>query len=325
LRPSREGKAARRSIAMHGISTFLLGGLVGAALGYLASRRKPQGVDANQADSLAETPSLSRVEPVEEPSSQPETAAVETTQATAVMEAPAEEVTDAELEAADGWAVAEVALEEPSVDRIVAEESPATEVPIEEPLEADLPAEETLGPEAAELVAGVVSQTEAVSVDSPPVSPIDDLKARIEETRRRIRQELEQPFVSTVETEDRDDWVNSPAVVSVDQTEDAPSTEAEQPDYDIGPMESSGDSSEEIVEEIDEEPSSGAVDYDSMKSRIESTRSRLKAKAFDAMMMGESALLSRDPQDVDQVQSNLPVVDSEIDQTIETSLREEEA
>lgn len=198
-------------------------------------------------------------------------------------------------------------------------------MPIEEPLEADLPAEETLGPEAAELVAGVVSQTEAVSVDSPPVSPIDDLKARIEETRRRIRQELEQPFVSTVETEDRDDWVNSPAVVSVDQTEVAPSTEAEQPDYDIGPMESSGDSSEEIVEEIDEEPSSGAVDYDSMKSRIESTRSRLKAKAFDAMMMGESALLSRDPQDVDQVQSNLPVVDSEIDQTIETSLREEEA
>ena len=31
-----------------------------------------------------------------------------------------------------------------------------------------------------------------------------------------------------------------------------------------------------------------------MRRRIEETRARLKAKAFDAMMSGESALLSRD-------------------------------
>jgi len=54
------------------------------------------------------------------------------------------------------------------------------------------------------------------------------------------------------------------------------------------------------------------------------TRSRLKAKAFDAMMAGESALLSREPEDVQPRKPVTPAIDSEIDQTIETSLREQE-
>jgi hypothetical protein len=66
------------------------------------------------------------------------------------------------------------------------------------------------------------------------------------------------------------------------------------------------------------------VDYDSMKDRIERTRSRLKAKAFDAMMTGESALLGRDLGDTSTTQQTVPDVDSEVDETIETSLREEE-
>ena len=67
------------------------------------------------------------------------------------------------------------------------------------------------------------------------------------------------------------------------------------------------------------------VDYEAMRGRIEETRSRLKAKAFDAMMTGESALLGRDPEDAG---AKLPAptdVDSEIDETIESTLREEEA
>jgi nicotinate-nucleotide--dimethylbenzimidazole phosphoribosyltransferase len=66
------------------------------------------------------------------------------------------------------------------------------------------------------------------------------------------------------------------------------------------------------------------VDYDSMKDRIETTRSRLKAKAFDAMMTGESALLGRDLGGAERSHPKMPGVDSDIDQTIETSLREEE-
>ena len=48
------------------------------------------------------------------------------------------------------------------------------------------------------------------------------------------------------------------------------------------------------------------VDYDSMKNRIESTRSRLKAKAFDAMMTGESALLGRDLEGVASSKARSP-------------------
>jgi hypothetical protein len=66
------------------------------------------------------------------------------------------------------------------------------------------------------------------------------------------------------------------------------------------------------------------VDYDSMKNRIESTRSRLKAKAFDAMMTGESALLGRDAEGASRAETKAAGVDSDIDETIETSLREEE-
>ncbi|MBN2205019.1 MAG: hypothetical protein JW767_08355, partial [Thermoleophilia bacterium] len=36
------------------------------------------------------------------------------------------------------------------------------------------------------------------------------------------------------------------------------------------------------------------IDQAEMRRRIEETRARLKAKAFDAMMSGEAALLSRD-------------------------------
>jgi hypothetical protein len=86
----------------------------------------------------------------------------------------------------------------------------------------------------------------------------------------------------------------------------------------------------EVTAETVEEEADGElgldrpVDYDSMKDRIETTRSRLKAKAFDAMMTGESALLGRDLAGTDRSQPNMPGVDSDIDQTIETSLREEE-
>jgi hypothetical protein len=67
------------------------------------------------------------------------------------------------------------------------------------------------------------------------------------------------------------------------------------------------------------------VDYDAMRSRIEATRSRLKAKAFDAMMTGESALLGRDAVEASTERPPAADVDKEIAQTIETTLREEQA
>ena len=69
--------------------------------------------------------------------------------------------------------------------------------------------------------------------------------------------------------------------------------------------------------------SENGSDYDAMRSRIELTRSRLKAKAFDAMMAGETSLLGRDTEP-----SSGPVpfagFDSEIEQTVDNTLREED-
>ena len=61
-----------------------------------------------------------------------------------------------------------------------------------------------------------------------------------------------------------------------------------------------------------------------MRRRIEETRARLKAKAFDAMMSGEAALLARDsgekpvPRDVD-----VPV-DNDVAETLDESLSQDD-
>jgi hypothetical protein len=70
------------------------------------------------------------------------------------------------------------------------------------------------------------------------------------------------------------------------------------------------------------ESESGA-DYDAMRARIELTRSRLKAKAFDAMMAGESALLGRDPE-TSPAPARSATFDSEIEQTVDSTLREDD-
>jgi len=61
-----------------------------------------------------------------------------------------------------------------------------------------------------------------------------------------------------------------------------------------------------------------------MRTRIEETRGRLKAKAFDAMMTGESALLGRESPEKAAERPGPAVLDHDVDQTIETTLREEE-
>ena len=68
----------------------------------------------------------------------------------------------------------------------------------------------------------------------------------------------------------------------------------------------------------------GEFDQEAMRRRIEETRSRLKAKAFDAMMSGEGALLGRDEGRSAPAQGNKVQVDTEVDSTIESTLTEEE-
>ncbi len=220
------------------------------------------------------------------------------------------------------------AMEAAEIERPVAEavpewtdesldiETPAVEMPIVELPVVEAPEAEVMEAEVAEAPAMEAPVVEASSVETAPRPAVDDLKARIEETRRRIRQELEQPFIAGAETPAAlaDDWTVAPAV-PVEEVAAGPEpelAEVSEPELSMEGLDTAA--------EMFEEP----VDYESMKSRIESVRSRLKAKAFDAMMSGESALLGRDSEDAGHRRSVLPDVDSEVDETIESSLREEE-
>ena len=60
-----------------------------------------------------------------------------------------------------------------------------------------------------------------------------------------------------------------------------------------------------------------------MRRRIEETRARLKAKAFDAMMSGEAALLSRDSGDKPVPSADDVAIDAETDSAIDESLSRE--
>ena len=68
----------------------------------------------------------------------------------------------------------------------------------------------------------------------------------------------------------------------------------------------------------------GVIDQAEMRRRIEETRARLKAKAFDAMMSGEAALLARDSGDKPVPKGDDHGLDAETDSVIDESLSQEE-
>jgi hypothetical protein len=79
---------------------------------------------------------------------------------------------------------------------------------------------------------------------------------------------------------------------------------------------------EEIV--ADEPAADAAIDQAEMRRRIEETRARLKAKAFDAMMSGEAALLSRDSGEKPVPREAEVKVDDELEDKLDESLSPED-
>ena len=81
---------------------------------------------------------------------------------------------------------------------------------------------------------------------------------------------------------------------------------------------------EPLAEEPADEPEpareGGSIDQAEMRRRIEETRARLKAKAFDAMMSGESALLRNDSGEKPVPRGEGADLEPEIDSSINESL-----
>jgi len=165
--------------------------------------------------------------------------------------------------------------------------------------------------QAAQMVAAE-PVVELVSAE-PIASPVDevtgvemDLRARIEETRRRIQAELERPFRLDSEAP-----APEPVPAPAGEAPATETTQAEPPARDL------------LQAELGE---TRIFDYEEMRRRIEETRNRLKAKAFDAMLSGETALLSRDgTSGTDMASTAAPLkVDDEVERSIESGLSEEE-
>lgn len=151
----------------------------------------------------------------------------------------------------------------------------------------------------------------------------DDLKSRIEETRRRIREELEKPFAAVDEPPAQDTPVR-PAVVAAGVAAAAPEPViGEAMSASPVPVHAPGGNGSSPITAAEEAAASDTSDYDAMRARIEQTRSRLKAKAFDAMMAGESALLGRDAEGQGPARPTV-AFDSEIEKTVDSTLKEEE-
>ena len=81
---------------------------------------------------------------------------------------------------------------------------------------------------------------------------------------------------------------------------------------------------ERTVIEQPEARGDGTIDQAELRRRIEETRARLKAKAFDAMMSGESALLGRDSGEKPVPKGDDLKLDGELESTIDESLSQEE-
>jgi hypothetical protein len=332
---------------MGGAVRFLLGGAIGAALGFLISQKKAQKVRevaqplSSRVEPLAERAPAPAPEPVYVPEPEPEPVyvAVDVPIADApVVEAPVvEEVLPPE----------EPSEPEPPVGGVAESDVVLTPELLEEPLPGTgwEPSAAILGEEEAfeeilpvvpdELLPYPVLEVERSQIGGEPAwpvvtedelqvepvvaetPPVDDLKARIEETRRRIRRELEHPFVSEdgAEAAERGGMTSAAEPIIGEALASEPDLAAP-----IEPVASAVEDEGDL-----EAATQTGADYAAMRSRIEVMRGRLKAKAFDAMMTGESALLGRDSGDAIPERAAGASVDSEIDHTIETTLREEES
>ncbi|HEY5386668.1 MAG TPA: hypothetical protein VIL79_02080 [Thermoleophilia bacterium] len=197
--------------------------------------------------------------------------------------------------AAEDSVIEEPALEGPEFQEPIAPPEPdvIVEAPAEEPRAWEVSYEEAETPDLEE------PQAEAL-VDEP----VEDIAvAAVEEV--------------VVEEVPAEEPVAEEVVVEEVVVEELP---AEEPVAEVAEEQAA----EEPVVEEPAQREGGAIDQAEMRRRIEETRARLKAKAFDAMMSGESALLSRDSGEKPVPKADDVKLDGELESTIDESLSQEE-
>jgi len=258
-----------------------------------------------------------------------------------VEEVPAEEPV-AETPAAEEPTAEEPAVEQPAVEQPTAEEAAVAEAPPrpfpvweqhpEEPAGEDLRARieetrETLEAELAEPFAQEAAEQEVVDEVAPAevvaeeVEVLDEAGAAASEAPAAAESPVveepavvEEPVADETVIEEQALEAPVPTGEALPEAPVAEAPGAETAVAEVAPEDSAAESPRE----------GGVIDQAEMRRRIEETRARLKAKAFDAMMSGEAALLARDSGDKPVPKGDDHGLDAETDSVIDESLSQEE-
>lgn len=252
-------------------------------------------------------------------------------------EEPVAETPAAEEPTAEEPAVEQPAVEQPTVEEAAVAEAPPRPFPVweqhpEEPAGEDLRARieetrETLEAELAEPFAQEAAEQEVVDEVAPAevvaeeVEVLDEAGAAASEAPAAAESPVveepavvEEPVADEAVTEEQALEAPVPTGEALPEAPVAEAPGAETAVAEVAPEDSAAESPRE----------GGVIDQAEMRRRIEETRARLKAKAFDAMMSGEAALLARDSGDKPVPKGDDHGLDAETDSVIDESLSQEE-
>lgn len=337
-------------------SRLLLGGVVGAGLAYLFSRkdvrRRLMGGGQGQLPAPGAPPTSI---PVTYPTrvTEPAEAAAEVPVSEApvsdapVAAAPAAEDLESQIE--ETRRQVEEQLEEPFSASAIAGEEPAVTTEEETLVEE---AEATVEPEVREEPAATevpISEEEIDTGEAPEILLEEEAISIIETSREEQEEADAEALTEAVET----NGIEAPVEETVEleavknevvEAEETPELEAEKTvQFDAGvvsvpetdefadlktPAAGEPTTAEEEISQAAPEPESGPapsqIDRDEMRRRIDETRARLKAKAFDALVSGETFIEPETEEGREKHKAADVDIDSEIEEQIDRSLREED-
>lgn len=157
-----------------------------------------------------------------------------------------------------------------------------------------------------------------------------DLEERLEESRRQVEAELSQaipaPPETAVEPEVKTAVEEEVEEAAEDETEAGPEPAVAEPETGVEEKIEALDSGggEEVPPVDQSDAIRPPVDRDEMRQRIEETRSRLKAKAFDSMVEGETLLATGDDTTPISDPGEDSGLDEDTDEIIDQLLEEED-
>lgn len=181
---------------------------------------------------------------------------------------------------------------------------------------------------------------------SPPAPPVD-LQARIEETRHRIETELEDTLApaageATAEEAEEERQAEAeveeaqaePEVEEAEVEEAAPAAAAPLAEEEFADLKAPATGEPTLGEAPPETaaaetapagPEPPGFDQEEMRRRIDETRARLKAKAFDAMMSGETFIPTEaEGREAKDEEAPQPGLEKEVEEKIDESFKEED-